>query len=122
MPNSKPRIIVVDDEQNQIDTVCRGLFLFGYCCRGVTSAEQALQLLAEENDFDLLLTDLTMPGRSGIELIDAVQKRHPKMPILVITGLAATKEIDLIQSRGIPLLQKPFEPETLVSMIQSQLE
>ena len=115
------RIIVVDDEQHQIDTVCRGLFLFGYCCHGVTSADEALALLSGEENFDLLLTDLTMPGQSGLALIDAVQKIDPHMPILVITGLAATEETERVRSRGIPLLQKPFEPQTLIDMIQRQL-
>ena len=63
-----PKILVVDDEQHQLDTVCRGLFLYGYRCKGVLSVDAALEALIGEDGevYDLVLTDLTMPGSSGV--------------------------------------------------------
>jgi len=124
MGNPFLRILVVDDEQHQLDTVCRGLNLYGYRCDGVLSVEAALKSLAGENGdrFDLLLTDLTMPGRSGLELIERVQEQKPGLPIVVITGLAQTVEIDVVRGLGIPILTKPFDPDTLDVTIRRVLK
>lgn len=118
-----PKILVVDDEQHQLETICRGLFVYGYESRGARTADEALELLAgpEGSSFDLVLTDLTMPGRSGIDLIAQVHARLPDLPIIVITGLAATKEIEWVQKMGLPILQKPFEPDGLTRLIDNQL-
>ncbi len=121
MSEEKRRIIVVDDEPHQIETVCRGLFLHGYECCGAGSADEALGMLESNGTFHLLLTDLTMPKRSGLALIDAVQERHPNLPIVVFTGLVSTEEVAAVQRRGIPILQKPFEPDTLISIIRQNL-
>jgi len=117
------RILVVDDEQHQLDTVCRGLFLFGFVCKGARSVADALEQLrsGEEAGFDLVLTDLTMPGGSGLELIDRVREEFGDLPIVVITGLARTAEIDAIRRRGIPILKKPFEPDTLHRTVRRAL-
>ena len=122
MPKEKLRIIVVDDEPHQIETVCRGLFLHGYECRGAGSVDEALGMLESNGTFHLLLTDLTMPRRSGVTLIEAVQERYPDLPIVVFTGLVSTDEVAAVQSRGIPVLQKPFEPDTLISVIEQNIK
>ncbi|MCP4599615.1 MAG: response regulator [Proteobacteria bacterium] len=115
------KILVVDDEQHQLETVCRGLFLYGYESVGAQSAKAALELLngADGDSFDLMLTDLTMPGNSGVYLIEQTKKTKPTIPIIVITGLAATKEIDFVRGQGIPILQKPFEPDDLDKAIRA---
>ena len=124
MGNPYPRILVVDDEQHQLDTICRGLNLYGYRCEGVLSVEAALESLTGENGerFDLLLTDLTMPGRSGLDLIERVQQQWSGLPIVVITGLAQTVEVDVVRGLGVPLLTKPFAPDTLDVTIRRVLE
>ena len=121
MSQEKKKILVVDDELHQIETVCRGLFLYGYECRGVTSVDEALAILKSDTPTDLLITDLTMPEQSGMSLIMATRKAYPKLPVLVITGLAATEETDQVVSLQIPMLQKPFDPQTLVDAIEKQL-
>jgi two-component system, response regulator FlrC len=121
--NQKKKILVVDDEQHQLDTVCRGLFLYGYDCEGAQSVADAIAALDRPggDPFDLVLTDLTMPGGSGLDLIKQVRKNHPDLAIVVITGLAATDEIDLVRELQIPLLSKPFEPGTLVDILEKTL-
>jgi len=123
MNDGTPRILVVDDEQTQLETVCRGLFLYGYQCTGALDADAAIEQLTapDGSDFDLMLTDLTMPGSSGIELIEEVRRRWPDLPIVVITGLAASPEVEQVADMAIPLLQKPFEPDTLDQMIRAAL-
>jgi two-component system sensor histidine kinase/response regulator len=67
---SQGAILVVDDDAAQLDALCATLADNGYETRGFTSAEPALRELRERG-FDLLLTDLVMPGTGGIELLHA---------------------------------------------------
>ncbi len=118
-----PRILVIDDEQHQLDTVCRGLLFYDYACHGVLSVEAGLDALASQEDdgYDLVLTDLTMSGCSGLELIEQVQEQWPDLPIVVITGLAATVETRLVRQKNIPQLKKPFDPATLDATLRLAL-
>lgn len=117
------QILVVDDEQVQLDTVCRGLLFYGYRCQSVLSVEAAIAVLADHGgtSVDLVLTDLTMPGRSGIDLIERVRKDWPELPIVVFTGLATTADVEIVRKMNIPLLPKPFDPDTLDTTIRRAL-
>ena len=121
MSRAEKRILIVDDEPHQVETVCRGLFLCGYECRGVTGVPEALALLNDGYRADLVLTDLTMPEQSGIALIKATRAQFPGLPILVMTGLAETDDTARVTALGIPMLQKPFDPETLAHAIETVL-
>ena len=123
MNEGNGKILVVDDEQHLLETVCRGLFLYGYQCIGVLDVDSALKLLGGPGaeGFDLVLTDLTMPDNSGLDLIDQLRRHRPELPIIVITGLAASEEVERVREQGIPLLQKPFEPDTLDQTIRATL-
>lgn len=123
MTESRPRILVIDDEQHQLDTVCRGLLLYGYHCEGVSSVQAAVDALdSDEGDgFDLILTDLTMPGRSGLELVRRVLKDRPGLPIVVVTGLAESAEVGVVRELNVPILKKPFDPDTLDATIRRTL-
>ena len=117
------KILVVDDEKTQLETVCRGLFLYGFECQGALSVKEALKILAQTPEhFDLVLTDLTMPERSGLELIEEIRKRGLRLKIIVITGLAETPELKQVRKLGIPCLEKPFQPTALVDMILRALD
>ena len=124
MSTANPQILVIDDEQHQLDTVCRGLHLYGYQCHGVNSADEAFDLLVGDggDGFDLVLTDLTMPGRSGLAVIEKIQNERPDLPIVVIAGLRATAEVEMVREKNIPLLKKPFAPDTLDAVIRKALE
>ncbi len=82
---------------------------------------EALSLLDGKYRADLVLTDLTMPEQSGIALIKETRKRFPALPILVMTGLARTDDTAQVAALGIPMLQKPFDPETLAAAIENEL-
>ena len=122
MSRTQKKILIVDDELHQIETVCRGLFLYGYACRGVTSVDEALSFLKAEPPVDLLITDLTMPEQSGMTLINKAREQYPELPVLVITGLVATEETEKVLALDIPMLQKPFDPQTLVDAIEAQFD
>jgi two-component system response regulator FlrC len=115
-----PRVLVIDEERHQLDTVIRGLALYGYRCLGAANVEAGVEALAKDQGggFDLVLVDLTTSGRSGLALIETVQERWPDLPIVAITGLAATAEIETVRDRKITLLEKPFGPDVLDAVIR----
>lgn len=114
MSELPPRILVIDSERHQLDTVCRGLHLHGYCCQGALGVEAALDALA--GGIDLVIIDLTMPGGSGLDLIEHVRKQWPDLPMVVITGLG-----DEDRAKDYLTLQKPFDPEALDATVRQAL-
>jgi CheY-like chemotaxis protein len=86
MTNRKPVILCVDDEDNPL--VLRKLVLekAGYEVLTAHSAEEALQVM-DSQSIDLVVSDHLMPGLTGVELAQAVKARHPKTPIILISGV-----------------------------------
>src|SRR4051812_6305587 len=99
------RILVVDDEADQLQTLRRGLFLLGIDCLIARGAAEALAQLTGPGGerVDLLLTDLTMPHKSGAELVEEARAARPRLPVLVIAGLALSPEVMALRARGIPI-------------------
>jgi DNA-binding response OmpR family regulator len=120
--NRPPRVLVVDDEPVQLETIRRGLFLYGYETRGADDGDAAFGLF-EQNaaDIDLVVTDLTMPGCSGRELIRRIRARNPDFPVVVITGLAHCDEVEALRREGVLVVRKPFSPDDLDRAIRSIL-
>jgi DNA-binding NtrC family response regulator len=114
------KVLVVDDEEFQVETIRIGLDLYGYECLTALNACQAMEVLngAGGDAVCLLITDMTMPGKSGLELIHIVRYLKPELPIIVITGLTTTSNIEEVQRMDIPVLQKPFDPDTLDATIK----
>ena len=86
MVNRKPVILCVDDEDNPL--VLRKLVLekAGYEVATAHSADEALQVM-DRRPIDLVVSDHLMPGVTGVELAQAVKMKHPKMPIILISGV-----------------------------------
>ena len=81
----RARLLVVDDETPQMRALCETLRLEGYSVQGFTSATGALAAL-KPGQYDLMLTDLMMPGMDGISLIAAAKDIDPAMGCIVMTG------------------------------------
>lgn len=103
-----PRILVAEDDEAVREFVSRALTLQGYEVTAVTDGGQALEAL-DGGPYDLLLTDIVMPGMDGIALALKVAKDHPALPVLLMTGYAAERQrahnLDALISR---VLLKPF--------------
>ena len=83
--NQDPRILLVDDEASIRLTLGALLERTGYDVTSAESGEQAVQLL-ERQPFDLLLTDLKMPGIDGMQVVAAARQRQPDVAVIVLTG------------------------------------
>lgn len=122
MAEKKKRIMVVDDEKNLRDLFTTVLKKEGYDVVAADSPEEALPIIAEEENFDLILTDMTMPGMSGMEFLKALRRDGRKMPVIGMTGKAKGILLDVIKEVGFEgLLFKPFSTEDLLTTVRSSL-
>jgi CheY-like chemotaxis protein len=116
--DNKIRVMVVDDDEQLRMVLIEMLSLDGYHVRACPDAYSALKTLEHEK-FDLLLTDLGMPGMSGLELAEIVQTTHPDMPVALITGLRAEVHEDEASKKGVrAILLKPFQRHELTALIR----
>ncbi len=83
--NDNFRILIVDDEEDFVDTIVRRLKSKGYYALGVFRGKDALKLLQEE-DFDVCVLDVKMPGMDGIETLREMKKIKPFMEVVMLTG------------------------------------
>jgi len=115
------RVLVVDDEPDMAESLRRILVRAGFEVVVETDARCALERVATETP-DLIVTDLAMPGLSGIELMTQLQARHVEVPVIVETGLAPSDEVLAAIERGAAdYLAKPFAPEELVLRVRKAL-
>ena len=83
--DSKPRILIVDDEPGIVRLLAEILREDGYSCLGCHSSLEALHVLATQR-FDVALSDVHMPGIDGMELLRQVREEHPELPMVMVTG------------------------------------
>ncbi len=115
------RILVVDDAAPVLTLVERGLGAHGYKVTAEQYAESALRRFPSES-FDLVITDILMPGMTGPEFAKEVQKRAPETPILFISAYAEDKSLRPIAGTKFPILPKPFSNSTLARWVRQILD
>lgn len=116
-------ILVVDDESNMLDTIQFILQSNGYAALPARGGEEALERLAAwkaaGRRVDLILTDLQMPGPTGLELIQRLRDVGVRAPVLVMTGYNDQETTRRLRERGIEhFLDKPFEEGELLRRIR----
>ena len=105
---TKPSVLVADDEHHILDLVDAVLTDSDYSVECVGSGEEAMDRLKAQ-DFDLLISDLRMPGIGGRELVEWVQQNDKNAKVLLLTGDVASGEMkEFIASSGVRCLSKPF--------------
>ncbi|MDX1630769.1 MAG: PAS domain-containing protein [Thermoanaerobaculia bacterium] len=115
------RLLVVEDAPDVRRIARRILDDAGFDVRTAADAENGLEILEEEGgEFDLLLTDVVLPGMSGWELVDEVRDRFPEVRLVVMSGYAQGPASE-DRPGEIPFIQKPFSPEVLLDVIREEL-
>jgi CheY-like chemotaxis protein len=114
-----PRVLVVDDHDPFRSYLVELLISLGYDPSSAKTAEKALQLVDGSGDFDIVLTEVVLPGIDGVELARRVRAEHPDTPVLLMTG--PSRYVDsAIEAGTIPLL-KPFPLDTLQRVLNEKL-
>ena len=107
-PNERPSVLVVDDDQAVRELLSKALDSAGYLTDLAADADSALARLSEKG-FDLLITDLKMPGHDGLWLIRKARATFPTLPVIVITGYSSEEAaIEAINLGVAGYLTKPF--------------
>jgi len=116
------RILVIDDEDVVRMLVMEILDAAGYTVSGAESAERALTLL-ETTDFDLVVSDVVMPGLSGLELLELVHERRASLPVVLVTGAGTYDTLSQALTRGAAgLVTKPFSHAQLQAAVADALD
>jgi excisionase family DNA binding protein len=112
----RPRVLVVDDEDGVRDMVARALLQAQYDVDTANDGPSALDRL-RATDYDLLITDLRMPGMDGLSVIREARRQDSDMPIVIITG--ASTEASAIEAINLGVcgyITKPFGAHRIVSV------
>jgi DNA-binding NtrC family response regulator len=103
------RVLVVDDEEGLLLTLTANFELAGFEAVGASSAEEALAIV-ERQSFDLVLSDIRMPGMGGLELFRRLKLRRPELPVILMTAFAVEHQVDDAVAQGVfTVLRKPFD-------------
>jgi CheY-like chemotaxis protein len=118
------RILLVDDEDTLVELGSMMLEGMGYKVSGQTSSVDALDLFKQEPDgFDLVITDLTMPQMTGLELARELLSIRPNLPIILCTGYSENLMPQRTRAMGVrELMTKPFLVRDLAKTIRNALD
>lgn len=110
-------VLVVDDEAALIELYCRALTRAAYRCIGTQNGKDALDRLTHDT-IDVVISDLAMPGMSGLEFMRRARELDPDLPILVVTGAPGVDSaIESIDAGVFRYLTKPVSPSELVRAV-----
>ena len=109
-------LLIVDDDNNIRETL-HDLLKDSHECHTADRAEQALSYLEFEN-YDVVLTDIAMPGLTGREILKRIQQEHPTTPVIVISGNSEAEAAkELLDMGAFAFIAKPFKLEDVESTV-----
>ena len=101
------KVLLVDDEQDFLETLSNRLEMRGLKVNSVTSGEQAV-VQAQDEDYDAIVVDLSMPGIDGLETLKRIKADNPNAEIIMLTGQASIRSgVEAIKLGAGDFLQKP---------------
>ncbi len=116
------RILAVDDDESLRRIIDYNLKQRGYLSTSVESAEQALELL-KKSAYNLLITDLKLPGLSGMELMQKAKAIYPDMPVICITAFGTIeKAVEAMKLGAFDYITKPFDRDDFLMTVEKALE
>jgi DNA-binding NtrC family response regulator len=114
--------LVIDDEQIVLDSIKKILTAEHYAVDTSLSGTKGIEM-ALKNDYDIVLTDIRMPGVGGLIVLRDIKRARPKMPVIIITGYASVRSaVQAMKLGAADYIEKPFEPEKLVEAISTAVK
>ena len=112
-PRMSGHVLIVDDDQSMAETLQKAMTRRGFVVSWKTSATEALTLL-DEQDFDVVVTDLHMEGMNGFALCERIVANRPDVPVVMITAFGSLDSaVGAIRAGAYDFVTKPFDVETL---------
>lgn len=120
---SRPqRILVVDDEAPLLVTLVANLELEGFEVIEARNADEALEAV-RQHELDAVLSDIRMPGRSGVELCKEIRRLRPALPVILMTAFTVEGLVrEAVNEGALMVIPKPFAIETLVRLLYSAMK
>lgn len=119
------RILIIDDDPSIGEVLDRILSTEGHTIQTVTNGQEGVDLIHEQ-DVDLVIVDIFMPEKSGLEVIQEVKRSRPEVKMIAMTGFGATDDVDM---RGfaerygaIRSFEKPFSYEEVRALVDEALQ
>ncbi len=116
-----PRVLLIDDDPSVREVVRYLLASFGYDCQTAADGARGLARF-DQGGWDIVVTDLAMPEMSGWEVAEAIRRRSPTTPIVLITGMIDSEVMRRAGERGLPVVPKPFRVEMLRMVVAKALQ
>jgi len=114
-------VLVVDDDPSILRLVKEQISDSGYLPILASSGEEALEIASRETHIDLLLTDIKMPGITGIDLVRQFSALYPETSVLFMSVFTLPSSLYSISGREMVILQKPFLAKTLIKKMETVL-
>src|SRR4029078_7405423 len=122
MPDTTKHLLLVEDEAPLRQAIAEQLTDRGYRVEQAESGETAIARLADFA-FDVIITDLRLPGMDGSALVQAAVGRYPEIVAIVVTGYGTMKDaVEAIKSGAVDFVSKPFQIDELLHVLDSALE
>jgi DNA-binding NtrC family response regulator len=118
----KKRILLIDNEAGLCRMMEQILLDHGYLPRSYTSPQKAVEEF-KASAWDLVISDIKMPGMSGLEVLQAIKAKQHDIPVIMITAYATVEmSIQALRKGAYDMLTKPFEPDELVYRVRNALQ
>lgn len=116
------RILIVDDEDIVLKSCLRVLQKLDYEIETAYSGQTALDNL-EKKKYDIVVTDLMMPGMDGMQLLEEIKKRYPEVIVIIFTGYATVETArQALKAGAFDYIPKPFTPDELRNVIENAVK
>ncbi|WP_437554370.1 response regulator [Sorangium sp. So ce327] len=116
---NRPRVLVIDDEPDIRETLDTFLSFEGYEVATAATGEAAVEQVQGE-PFDLVITDLRMPGMGGDETLAALKRLHPNLPVIVVTAHASdTAAARCMKEGALWIVRKPVDLDDLLRLVRA---
>ncbi|HYR88863.1 MAG TPA: sigma-54 dependent transcriptional regulator [Terriglobia bacterium] len=120
---NKRSILVVDDDKSTREYLATFLIARGYSVECLESGDQAIERLASGQSPSMILLDVMLPGKDGIEVLSNLKTLYPSLPIIILSGIGQIKTVvEAMKIGASDYLTKPFEEEALELAIENALE
>jgi CheY-like chemotaxis protein len=117
-PVRRYTILVVDDDPLVLTIAAEMLQDLGHTAVEAISGRQALEILRAGAQADMVITDYSMPGMTGVRLAAELQRLRPRLPVVLATGYAERAEV---MDSGLPVIAKPFDQAALAKVVTQWL-
>ncbi|MFO7981740.1 MAG: sigma-54 dependent transcriptional regulator [Candidatus Aminicenantes bacterium] len=115
------KILIIDDEQSILELLNMVFKKQGYAVETAFSADKAFKLI-DEDDIDLVLTDVKLPQKSGMDILRYIRKNKPEIPVIMITAYGTIKQaVEAFKAGAVDYILKPFDIEELKIIVEKGL-